>query len=124
MILFCVQIPSRLRIVFDNLLSNAIKYSPANGTITVSAKKNDNHVLLSVIDEGPGVADEEMDNLFDPFYRGQAVAAGVVKRLGVGIVDCQRTCTHLGRGNNRWPRKRTLHGTTPFKYMTRHEKFL
>lgn len=88
--------PERLRIVFDNLLSNAIKYSPSSGTITVSATNNNSHALLSVIDEGPGVADEDLDNLFDPFYRGQAVAAGVVKGSGLGLSITKEHVLTLG----------------------------
>ena len=88
--------PERLRIMFDNLLSNAIKYSPANGTITVSVKKKEGYALLSVIDEGPGVADEDRDNLFDPFYRGQAVAVGVVKGSGLGLSITKEHVLTLG----------------------------
>lgn len=88
--------PERLRIVFDNLLSNAIKYSPDSGTITVSVTKNNTHALLSVMDEGPGIADEDRDNLFDPFYRGQAVATGVVKGSGLGLSITKEHVLTLG----------------------------
>lgn len=75
----------RFRIVFDNLLSNAVKYSPAGGTITVAMSRTGDNAILEVIDEGPGVAAEEREHLFDPFYRGQAVAAGAVKGTGLGL---------------------------------------
>ncbi|MDO9451082.1 MAG: HAMP domain-containing sensor histidine kinase [Rugosibacter sp.] len=88
--------PERLRIVFDNLLSNAIKFSPLGGTIIVSATKDGSDALFSVIDDGPGVADEDLDSLFDPFYRGQAVAAGVVKGSGLGLSITKEHVLTLG----------------------------
>lgn len=86
----------RLRVVVDNFLSNAIKYSPPYGTITVSAKQEHGRAVLSVIDEGPGVAAEDMENLFDPFYRGQAVAAGAVKGSGLGLSIAKEHVLTLG----------------------------
>lgn len=75
----------RFRILFDNLLSNAIKFSPTGGTVTVIIRKTGSQALLEVIDEGPGVTADEREHLFDPFYRGQARARGVVKGSGLGL---------------------------------------
>ncbi|MBT9461875.1 MAG: HAMP domain-containing histidine kinase [Rugosibacter sp.] len=86
----------RLRIVLDNFLSNAIKYSPTGGTVIISARKERNQAILSVIDEGPGVAEEDLANLFDPFYRGQAVAAGAVKGSGLGLSIAKEHVLTLG----------------------------
>jgi two-component system sensor histidine kinase GlrK len=88
--------PERLRIVFDNLLSNAIKYSPAHGTITVSATKNEHYASLSVMDQGPGIADQDREYLFDPFYRGRAVASGIVKGSGLGLSIAKEHVLALG----------------------------
>lgn len=52
-----------------NLVSNAIKYSPSGGTVTLGAKIKDNFVILSVADEGPGIAPEELAEIFDRFFR-------------------------------------------------------
>jgi two-component system sensor histidine kinase GlrK len=86
----------RLRIVFDNLLSNAVKYSPIGGTVTVMARKNRTNAILEVMDEGPGVAQADRENLFDPFYRGQAVAAGAVKGSGLGLSIAKEHVLSLG----------------------------
>ncbi len=86
----------RFRIVLDNLLSNAIKYSPAGGTITVAASKKNGHALLEVIDNGPGVAATDREYLFDPFYRGQAAATGVVKGSGLGLSITKEHVLTLG----------------------------
>ncbi len=86
----------RLRIVFDNLLSNAIKYSPAGGTITITAAKKNSHALFNVIDEGAGVAEADREFLFDPFYRGQAAAAGALKGTGLGLSIAKEHVLTLG----------------------------
>jgi signal transduction histidine kinase len=73
----------------DNLISNAIKYSPAHTRITVTLNVTPGRVVLTVIDEGPGIALEEHDLIFDPFYRtdlaknvpGTGLGLSIVKRI-------------------------------------------
>ena len=77
--------PERLRVVLDNLLSNAVKYSPDDGKIVVSARKEEGWAVLEVRDEGPGVAPAERERIFEPFYRGSADAAGTVSGSGLGL---------------------------------------
>ena len=77
--------PERLRVVLDNLLSNAVKYSPDDGEILVTARKEDGWAVLEVRDEGPGVAPAERERIFEPFYRGSADAAGTVRGSGLGL---------------------------------------
>jgi len=77
--------PERLRVVLDNLLSNAVKYSPDDGEIVVSARKEEGWAVLEVRDEGPGVAPAERERIFEPFYRGSADAAGTVSGSGLGL---------------------------------------
>ena len=77
--------PERLRVVLDNLLSNAVKYSPDDGEIVVSARKEEGWAVLEVRDEGPGVAPAERERIFEPFYRGSADAAGTVRGSGLGL---------------------------------------
>lgn len=75
----------KLRVILDNLVSNAIKFSPAGGTITVTARARGACLELEVADEGPGVAPQERERIFDPFYQGAAVARGRVKGTGIGL---------------------------------------
>lgn len=67
-----------------NLLSNAIKYSPDNGQITVSIKKNGENAEVSVTDQGCGIAPEYHDKIFDRFYRVEN-SAHTVKGTGLGL---------------------------------------
>ena len=77
--------PDRLRVVFDNLLSNAVKYSPDEGEIVVSARRQGGKARLEVVDQGPGVAPVERERIFEPFYRGSANATGAVRGSGLGL---------------------------------------
>jgi signal transduction histidine kinase len=63
--------PDRLAQVVGNLLSNAIKYTPAGGRVAVTAGMDDLTVWLCVADSGPGIAVEEQQRVFEPFYRSE-----------------------------------------------------
>ncbi len=79
----------RLAQVFTNLVDNALKFTPANGTITLSAKKVGDEVELSVNDTGSGVPSEALPYLFDRFYQADPSRAGGEKHgagLGLAIV--------------------------------------
>ncbi len=60
---------TRLRQVIDNLLTNAIKYSPGDSTITVGGRFTEKSATVFVRDEGAGIAKDQLDRIFDRFYR-------------------------------------------------------
>ena len=74
----------RLAQVLDNLLSNAIKYSPADSAITVGATAASTSVNVWVENEGPGIAPEHREQIFQPYFRGSAPAAGIAG-TGLGL---------------------------------------
>jgi two-component system sensor histidine kinase GlrK len=86
----------RLRVIFDNLISNAVKYSPNGGAVEVSARLSGESAAFEVSDEGPGVAAEERDHIFDPFFKGRATAGGSVKSSGIGLSIAQEHVLALG----------------------------
>ncbi len=53
----------------DNLLRNAIRFTPANQTVSISLVTLGAHLILSVADQGPGVPDNYMDSIFEPYFR-------------------------------------------------------
>ena len=59
----------RLRQVFLNLLSNAIKYTPEGGSVAIELALNDNDVAITISDTGIGIDSENLDVIFDRFYR-------------------------------------------------------
>lgn len=61
--------PLMLRELFSNLLDNAVRYTPAGGRVGVSLRVMAQHIWLSVEDNGPGVAEEELAKLGTPFHR-------------------------------------------------------
>jgi two-component system sensor histidine kinase GlrK len=74
-----------LRIILDNLLSNAIRFSPPGGTVLATARADGACCDLEVTDEGPGIAREVRDRMFDPFYQGRHTAEGLVRGTGIGL---------------------------------------
>lgn len=64
--------PARLTQVLHNLIGNAIAHTPAGGPITVAVSVDAARVRVEVIDEGPGLTQEEADRVFERFFRGDA----------------------------------------------------
>lgn len=63
--------PGRLARAVGNLLSNAVKYTPPGGTVRVTAAATARDVTIGVSDTGPGIAVEEQQRVFEPFFRSQ-----------------------------------------------------
>ena len=68
--------------VLANLVGNALRFTPAGGRVTLSARAEDGAVRFTVADTGPGIAEGEMDRLFEPFWRG---ARATKDGLGLGL---------------------------------------
>jgi signal transduction histidine kinase len=62
----------KLRQILTDLIENAVKYSPDGGTITVTARRHDDTVEVSVEDEGIGIPESEQQRIFAKFYRAEA----------------------------------------------------
>ena len=75
----------RLRQVIDNLLTNAIKYSPEGKTITIGGRYSGKNVTVFVRDEGAGIPKEEMDKIFDRFYRIDDTLTRRTQGTGLGL---------------------------------------
>jgi two-component system sensor histidine kinase GlrK len=87
----------KLRTVIDNLFSNAIKYSPVNGRVSVALATLGDAAIIGVRDQGPGVARDERERIFDAFYQGRARSSGPIKGSGLGL-SIAREFVHLHRG--------------------------
>jgi signal transduction histidine kinase len=61
--------PGRMTQVLTNILDNALRHTPEGGRIVLSAKDVDDQVELAIQDSGPGLKPEDIDRIFDRFYR-------------------------------------------------------
>lgn len=59
-----------LKRIMDNLITNAKKYTPEGTKVVVEAQHTGKEVMLTIADQGPGIPQEELDNLFERYYRG------------------------------------------------------
>jgi signal transduction histidine kinase len=71
--------------IITNLVGNAAKYSPKGTRITVTVGADDERVVLTVDDEGPGVAEADRERIFTRFYRGRGDAVTSTRGTGVGL---------------------------------------
>ena len=71
----------RIRQVIDNLVQNAIKFSPRGSRISLGVRAEDDEVVVSVQDEGPGIAGAEQERVFEKFYR----SPGSERQPGTGL---------------------------------------
>lgn len=71
--------------VLKNLVENAIKYSPSGGRVSVSGAVADGSVVISVADEGIGIPPEQLDRIFDRFYRVDSPHTRRIGGTGLGL---------------------------------------
>lgn len=89
--------------VIENFIANAEKYSPVAAPIVIEIQRGDDRVTVSVLDRGPGIKAEDMDHLFEPFYRSEATS-GQAAGLGIGLSVCKRLVE--AQGGTIWARPR------------------
>jgi signal transduction histidine kinase len=77
--------PMMLRQMLLNLLSNAVKFSPAGEAVTVQSMAEQDAILLRVSDHGPGIAQDKLQHLFEPFGSGQSMLAQQAAGIGLGL---------------------------------------
>ena len=91
--------PVELVRVLSNLLENAKRYgsSPSDGVtrVTIRAEQHDGWVLLQVRDQGPGVSEETLKNLTQPFFRGDAARTSATGS-GLGLTIVERSVQRMG----------------------------
>ena len=81
--------------VLRNLLGNAAKYGGTESVVTVSADADDAWVTLRVEDQGPGIDEDELDQLFELFYRSPRTAA-TASGAGIGLFVCRQLVAAMG----------------------------
>jgi two-component system osmolarity sensor histidine kinase EnvZ len=72
--------------VMANLIQNALRYSDGKITVELSEKVKSNQVIITVVDEGPGIPEDEISRLFQPFTQGDIARGGEGSGLGLAII--------------------------------------
>jgi two-component system phosphate regulon sensor histidine kinase PhoR len=102
--------PGRLEQVVNNLISNADKYSPAGAAISVVVERVQEEVLVSVMDEGPGIPEDMREAVFEPFRRLGNHLTRPVGGTGLGLHIARRLVTAMG--GRIWVEGEVGHGAT------------
>lgn len=84
--------------VLDNIISNAIKYSPDGGKINFKVEKHMRRIIVSIEDEGIGIAYDKLDKIFDRFYRADKSRTRDLGGTGLGLAITQEIIeAHYGQ---------------------------
>ena len=90
--------PELLARATANLIRNAFRYAGAEATIRVVAERTPEGVELTVVDSGPGVSEEDLPRLFDPFYRAEGSRSRDTGGVGLGLAIV-KTCVEACQGS-------------------------
>lgn len=102
-----------------NLIENALAYSPPDSPVRIGASTTEADILMWVEDQGPGIAPEERERVFEKFYRGTAAAA-VPSGTGLGLaVTREIVRSHGGRV---WVEDVTPHGARVVVTLSRRKR--
>lgn len=85
----------KLSIVLSNLLANAVEYTASGGRIIVQDGTSSGD-LFEILDSGPAIPAEEIDRIFDRFYRADAARGAAGEHFGIGLALTQALCHALG----------------------------
>ncbi|HEU4347968.1 MAG TPA: HAMP domain-containing sensor histidine kinase, partial [Actinoplanes sp.] len=77
--------PAQLDRVLMNLLTNAVKFTPAEGTVTVTARRDGDQVVIAVADTGMGIPEAEQHALFARFFRASNAIHQAIPGTGLGL---------------------------------------
>ena len=89
-----IRCSPRVARVLQNLLSNAVRHTPADGTVRVEASRRGDRVHLAVQDTGDGIPADDIDRVFDPFFRADPARSG--PGAGLGLALAKRIVEALG----------------------------
>jgi signal transduction histidine kinase len=99
--------PTLLARALDNLVENAIKYTPSGGRVEVCACSQQEEVVVTVSDNGPGISEQDLPRVFEKFFRARQHQDHIGTGLGLAIVK-SIVDRHHGRV---WAESRIDHGS-------------
>lgn len=102
--------PGRVEQVLYNLLDNAVRYSPPGTPIEVKVTSGEEQVEVSVTDHGEGISPQDMEHIFEPFYRGANSQRASGRGAGLGLAICQGIVE--AHGGRLWVERAFARGST------------
>ena len=90
--------PFLVDLILDNVLANAIKYSPAHSAITIELREAGGRLHCTIADQGIGIRPEDLDRVFAPLYRSDALAHKHIEGTGLGLSIVAKACALLAIG--------------------------
>jgi len=102
--------PRRARQVLRNLVENAVKYSPDGGRIVIAVQPGEGEVLVSVADQGMGIAAPQLDRVFERFYQVDSASTRKVGGTGLGLSISKAIVE--AHGGRIWAESRPGRGST------------
>ena len=102
--------PDRIVQVLDNVMNNAVKYSPDGGTITAKMIVKDDEVQISIKDEGIGIPQEDLADIFKRFYRVDRARSRAMGGTGLGLAISREVVSQ--HGGRIWAESVERKGTT------------
>jgi signal transduction histidine kinase/HAMP domain-containing protein len=81
--------PLRIEQVLDNLLENAGRYSDPRSPVEIDLSVEDGYAVVSITDKGDGIPAAELEQVFEPFYRGDNAKKRNVRGAGLGLAICR-----------------------------------
>jgi two-component system sensor histidine kinase BaeS len=100
--------PAKIERVLLNLLTNAVRHTPSDGAVSVVVAPNSDHVVVSVEDTGPGLAEDAPERMFERFWRADDSRARTSGGAGLGLAIAQGL-VHA-HGGTIWAENRPLGG--------------
>ncbi len=80
----------KIKQVVDNLITNAIKFSPPHSAVRVEMTQTASTIMVAVLDNGPGIPEDEMHKLFKEFSRTSVTPTAGEKSTGLGLAICRK----------------------------------
>jgi signal transduction histidine kinase len=114
--------PRRIRQTLRNLLDNAVKYSPDGGLVIIRGEVRSADVVISIADQGLGIAPEDLKLLFDKYFRVKSPTGDDVPGTGLGLPVTQAIVE--AHGGRIWAESKLGKGTTLFFSLPREDQAL
>lgn len=119
--LYCMADGDNIKRVFSNLITNAVKYKKdGRGSLTLSASRGAGGIRISFADRGRGIPEEDLERIFDSFYRADPSRNSAVQGNGLGLSICKRIVND--HGGKIWARNRKGGGSEFILILPEYEK--